>query len=166
MSLWDNLHDERGMVKLEDGSLCESDVLNVIQKINEYDPGHLKVQYLERAAATGDAPWRIIELCKDGEWRVLFYVWQMDERVLERLRAADCYTVDVMFSMDKHNASLRAVEGRRFQEKMGEAKDIVEHVLKSPKGRYTFRDGDKLVTIDDDNKPSWKINGANADGST
>lgn len=154
--MWDELHNPEGLVKLDDSTLIEQDVLNIVKKIYEYD-SNLKVQYLERAAAMGDAPYRIIERCNDGEWRVIFYAWTLDERVLDRLRMADCHMVDVLSAMDSHNASLRQREGRRFQERMGQAHDITEHVLKSPKGRYTFKDGEKLVTIDDDPKPSWKV---------
>lgn len=153
---WDELHQPDSMVKLDDSTFVEQDVLNVVQKIYEYD-SNLKVQYLERAAAMGDAPYRIIERCNDGEWRVIFYAWTLDERVVERIRLADCHAVDVLSSMDSHNASLRQREGRRFQERMGEAADLTTHILKSPKGRYSFKDGDKLVTIDDDPKPSWTV---------
>jgi hypothetical protein len=153
---WDELHTPDTMVKLDDSTFVEQDVLNVVQKIYEYDP-NLKVQYLERAAAMGDAPYRVIERCNDGEWRVIFYAWKLDERVLERIRMADCHMVDVLSTVDKHNASLRQREGRRFQERMGEANDLTTHILKSPKGRYTFKDGEKLVTVDDDPKPSWKV---------
>jgi len=155
---WDELHNENSMVKLDDSTVVERDVLNVVQQIMEYDE-NLKVQYLERAAEVGDAPWRVIERCKDGEWRVLFYTWHMDQRVMERIRMADCHAVDILSSLDSHNVSLRQREGRRFQERMGEAQDIVEHIITSPKGRYTFKDGDKLVTVDDDPKPSWKVEG-------
>jgi len=153
---WDELHSPDGMVKLDPSSVVEHDVLNVIQQIMDYDSA-LKVQYLERAGKMGDAPWRVVERCKDNEYRVLFYAWQMDERVLERIRLSDCHAVDVLSSLDSHNASLRQREGRRFQERMGEAADITQHILKSPKGTYSFKDGDKKVTVDDDPKPSWKV---------
>jgi hypothetical protein len=155
--MWDELHNPEGYVKLDDGSLVDRDVLGIIEQVHAYDP-NLKVQYLERAAALGDAPWRIIERCKDGEWRVIFYAWQMDARVLDRIRAADCHMVDVLGGVESNNASLRKAEGRRFQERMEEAKDIVKHIIDSPKGRYSFKNDDgQLVTVDDDPKPSWKI---------
>ena len=153
---WEELHNPDGLVKLEDGSVCEHDVFNMIQKIMEYDE-NLKVQYLERAAAAGDAPWRIIEQCNDGEWRVIFYAWEMDQRVLDRIHLADMRYRDVFSDMDAHNASLRTREGRRFQESVDEAHDLTTHILKSPKGRYTFKQGNRKVTIDDDPKPSWKV---------
>lgn len=162
---WDELHNPDGLVRLEDGSLVERDVLGIVERICQYDE-NLKVQYLERAAAAGDAPWRVIEQCNDGEWRVLFYAWEMDQRVLDRIHLADMRYRDVFGDMDVNNASLRSREGRRFQESLEEANDITAHILKSPKGRYTFKKDDgTLVTVDDDKKPSWKINGENADGS-
>lgn len=155
--MWNELQNSNNTVRLDESTVVERDVLNIIQRVMEYDP-NLKVQYLERAASAGDAPWRIIERCRDGEYRVIFYAWQMDERVLERIRSADCFSVDVMSGMESNNASLRQLEGRRFQEQMDEAKDIVEHILNSSKGRYTFKNPDgELVTIDDDPKPSWKV---------
>jgi hypothetical protein len=148
------------MVKLDEATVVERDVLNIIQQVMEYDE-NLKVQYLERAAAAGDAPWRIIERCRDGEWRVIFYTWQMDQRVLDRIKLADCHSVDVLSAMDSNNASLRKREGRRFQERIGEAGDITKHILQSSKGRYTFKnEKGELVTIDDDPKPSWKVEDA------
>lgn len=153
---WEELHTPDGMVRLDESTCVERDVLNIIGQIVEYDPS-LKVQYLEKAAAAGDAPWRIIEQCRDGEWRVIFYTWQMDQRVMERIRQADCHAVDILANTDDHNFSLRQREGRRFQERLGEANDITQHILKSPKGRYSFIDGDKKVTVDDDPKPSYKV---------
>jgi hypothetical protein len=133
---WNALHTPDNFVRLDESTIVEHDVLNVIQKITDYDP-NLKVQYLDKAAALGDAPWRIIERCKDGEWRVLFYTWQMDERVLDRIRMADCNAVDVFGAMDANNRSLRELEGRRFRERMDEAADIALHVVKSVK-KHTY----------------------------
>lgn len=134
--MWDQVHTPEGFVRLDESTIVEHDVLNIIQKIMEYDH-NLKVQYLEKAAQLGDAPWRVIERCKDGEWRVLFYAWQMDERVLDRIRLADCHAVDILGAVDANNRSLRELEGRRFQERMAEAKDIALHVVKSVK-KHTY----------------------------
>lgn len=134
--MWDQVHTPEGFVRLDESTIVEHDVLNIIQKIMEYDH-NLKVQYLEKAAQLGDAPWRVIERCKDGEWRVLFYAWQMDERVLDRIRLADCHAVDILGAVDANNRSLRELEGRRFRERMDEAKDIALHVVKSVK-KHTY----------------------------
>jgi hypothetical protein len=142
---WDGLHADNSMVKLDESTVVEHDVLNVIQKIMDYDQ-NLKVQYLESAGSLGDAPWRVIERCKDGEWRVLFYAWEMDERVLDRIRMADCHSVDVLSAMDSNNRSLRELEGRRFRERMDEAVDIASHVVGSVnKNEYTVKTEGKEI---------------------
>lgn len=151
---YDDPDSQGHLVKLDDSTFVERDVLNIIQKIYEYDP-NLKVQFLNKAAELGDAPYRIIEKCKDEEWRVIFYAWQLDERVLDQLRMADTHTVSVLAALDANNDAVRAREGRRFRENMDIAKDIVAHVVKSPKGRYSFIDNGRKVFIDDDPKPSW-----------
>lgn len=150
--------DREHLVELSEGVLVEQDVLRVVQKVMEYDP-NIKIQYLNHAAALGDAPYRLIERCKDGEWRTIFYVWTLDDRVLDRLRAADCHSVDVLSNIDANNASLRQKEGRRFREEvMGEAKDMVMSIISSPKGRYSLPVGeDRILHIDDDPKPSWYV---------
>lgn len=147
--MYESEYDRGHLVRLDDGQFVERDVLNIIEKIYHYDP-NLKVQYLEEAASLGDAPYRIIERCRDGQWRTVFYVWQLDERVLERLYAADTQRHNVLGRMDAHNASLRKDQERRYEDKRLEQVDIAKHVLASPKGRYSFTYDGKWVEIDDD----------------
>ncbi len=138
-------------VRLEDGSIIEQDVLGIIEKVMEYDP-NLRVQYLDpdRFPEMTDAPFRIIERCPDGLDRVVFSVWTLNEEVMHRLYAADNKKTDVIWQMDRTNQAARASKERRFAEEREESKDIIEHVLKSPKGKYTFKnEQDEIVTIDD-----------------
>lgn len=145
-------YPDRGhLVRLDDGSFVERDVLNIVQKIMDYDP-NIKVQYLDYAANLGEAPWRVVELCKDGQWRTVFYCWTLDDRVLMRLRAADTQLTDVQGNLESNNERVRREHFRRYRDRMEQAKDITSHILASPKGRYSFTDPDtgKHVTIDDD----------------
>jgi hypothetical protein len=137
------------LVRIDDGCFVERDVLSVIQKIQDYDP-NLKVQYLEYAANLNEAPWRIIELCKDGKWRLVFYCWSLDQRVLERLYAADTHKLDVLGKLDKNNNNIRNETQKRYREEMDQALDITKHMVKSPKGRWSFTDRGQKVTVDDD----------------
>lgn len=143
--------DRSGLVRLDDGNLVERDVLGIVEKICEYDP-NLKVQYLDPALGPGltEAPYRIVEVCPDGEVRPVFSVWTLDDTVLERLYNADTKKLDVLANLDLKNLAARNSQERRFQEIKDEDNDIIAHVLKSPKGKYTFKNRyDKLVTIDD-----------------
>jgi len=147
--MYDDPNDRGHLVRLDDNSFVERDVLNIIEKIYHYDP-NLKVQYLEQAASLGDAPWRIVELCRDGQWRTVFYVWTLDQRVLDRLYAADTHHHNVLAKLDAHNASLKRDAQRRYEDKRLEQLDITKHVLDSPKGRYSFNYDGRWVEIDDD----------------
>ena len=138
------------LVRLDDSSWVERDVLRIAEAIQDYDE-NLKLQFLGDRAAAGDAPYRLVELCPDGHWRVVFDIWELDDRVLERLFNADTRRVDILLSLDRNNNRVRRDNDRRYRESMAEAKDIVKHMLKSSKGKYSFpnNDGD-IVTVDDD----------------
>lgn len=150
MTQTDGTFEKGHYVKLDDGSLVERDVLNIVERVYEYD-SNLKVQYLEWAGKLGEPPYRIMELCRDNVWRTVFGVWKLDETVLERLYAADHLNHDILAKIDTQNAMVRKGLKRRYEERMESAADMVEHYLKSPKGRYSIRDEvtGKKITLDD-----------------
>lgn len=138
-------------VKLDDGVFVERDVLNIVEKIREYDP-NLRVQYLDpqKFEDITDAPYRIVEVCPDGEVRPVFSVWTLDETVLEKIYLADNQKHDILAAIDGKNLLVKKDKERRYQEERDEAKDIIVHVLKSPKGKYSFKNPmGKMVVIDD-----------------
>lgn len=139
------------LVEMSNGSLVEQDVLNIVEKIRDYDP-NLRVKYcLPGSEEFGDAPYKITEICRDGEERKVMSIWKLDETVLERLYAADNARNNVLVDIENNNLLAQKVELRRYREEMDEAKDMLEHYLKSPKGRYSMIDpktGNK-ITIDD-----------------
>lgn len=145
-----NENEQGYLVRMDDGSLVERDVLNIIEKIRDYDPC-LKVQYLEHAANINDAPWRLIELCKDGKWRTVFYFWELNEKVLHRLYAADTHFTDVQHRLEKNNENIRRADEQRYKERILEAHDITKTFLKSRQNnKWTFKnEQDELVTIED-----------------
>lgn len=129
--------DQR-LVELAAGVYVERDTLHVVERIMEYDP-NLRVKYLDpdRGGELGDPPYKIFERCPDGHERLVFSVWTLDERVLERLWAADTQRHDIVNVLGITNARARGNLTRRFQEEREAAKDIVEAIIKSPKGSYT-----------------------------
>lgn len=127
-----------GIVQLDDGMLVESDVLRIAEKIQEYDP-NLKLQYLERPESLGDPPFRVLEKCKDGKWRVAFTAWQLDDRLLERIMAADTRIQDLDAIITNKNIKAREDKNRRYQEQMDEAAEMVKAIASSPKDTYTIK---------------------------
>ena len=142
------------LIPLADGSLVESDVLRIVEKIQEYDE-NLVLKYCPPSVADlTDAPYALFEKCKDGIERLVFYIWELNDTVIERIYLADNNHRNVQAAIDKNNAKVKYDINKRYQEKLEECGDIVKSYLKSPKGRWAFKkdDGTKVILDDDCNK--------------
>jgi hypothetical protein len=146
------------LVRIADGVYVEQDVLNIVEKIQQYDP-NLKVKYCDPDRAEfGDEPYRIVEICPDGMERVVFGTWTLDERVMDRLYAADNLKTDVLANIDRNNRLVELEMERRYTDKKLEANDIMTHYFNSRKGRWSFvNDAGQKVTIDDQEGRKAKI---------
>lgn len=140
---------QKRLAELADGSWIEHDVLNIVEKVQAYDP-NLKVQYLDPALADDitDAPYRILEKCPDGNWRVVFTVWELDERVLERLYRADNQRGNILHGLDGANLLAKRNQERRYKDEQEALAEMVRDTIKSPKDTYSARNpvtGEKHV---------------------
>lgn len=147
------------LVEIAEGVYVEQDVLNIVDKIRAYDP-NLKVKFCNPALAeTGDAPYKIVEVCPDGIERIVFSVWQLDDKVMERLYAADNSRTNVLVDIHNNNLLAKKIEERRYQEEKEEDRDLIASYLKSPKGQYSFRrrQDDALVIVDDQEGRKHKV---------
>lgn len=144
----DSIKDK--LIPMADGSLVESDVLRIAEKIAEYDD-NLRLKYCPPSVADmTDAPYALFERCRDGIERLVFYIWELDDRILERIYLADNAHRNVMDEVEKANEKVKADIQRRYEEKVAEDADILKSFLNSPKGRWSFNqpDGTK-ITLDD-----------------
>jgi hypothetical protein len=140
---------KKRLVEIAEGVYVEADVMGIVARIQEYDP-NLKVKFLGHGGDAGDAPYKLVELCPDGLERVVFDIWELDNRILDRIMAADNARGLVIEGVEKANAKARIDMTRRYRESMDEANDIVKTFLKSKtKSKWTVKDGDRLVTIED-----------------
>jgi len=147
------LNTAADLLHADDNALLreQADVFRIVEKIREYDP-NLDVAYLDPdKGSIADAPYVIFEWCRDGVPRVIFSVWELNDRVMERVYAADTTKFDVEGAIDKANARTRKELEEKSKESFGVAKDIVQHIVASPKGTYSFPSttGD-VVTLRDD----------------
>jgi hypothetical protein len=150
---------KKRLIEMSDGSYVESDVLNIVEKIRAYD-SNLNVKYCDpRLADPADPPYKIVERCPDGIERVVFGVWELNEKVLERLYAADNARTNVLLDLHGNNILAKKEQDRRFNEISLEDQDLVSHLLKSPKGRYSFRRrmDDALIVVDDQEGRTHKV---------
>lgn len=136
------------LVKVQ-GQLVERDALHIAEKIAEYDP-NLYVQYLESTDRINDPPFRVMERCRDNVDRVAFTAWTLDDRLMQRIYAADTARTNPSENIFDVNERVRQEDRRRYRERMDDANDIAEHVLKSPKSRYTYKNPDtgKITTFE------------------
>ena len=131
----------------------DHDVANVVNEVARLWPD-LKIQYCMDPGIT-DPPYRVVELCKDGEWRPVLNVWQLDNRLLDMLYECDSHRVDVLKALDLHNAGVRKAQKEAEDSWRNAAKDVMAAVFKSPKGTYTIPDErpgheGEIIRIDDD----------------
>ena len=155
MTADDLLHSDPGAIMRE-----QSDVFRIVDRIREYDP-NLDIAYLdpEKASSLTDAPYVIFERCRDGKNRVLFSVWKLDDSVLDRIKMADTTVFDVQGAIELANARARKEIADKKVERFGEAKDIVKHIVASPKGTYSFpsTQGDVVTLRDDEGITKRKV---------
>lgn len=144
---WDAISMDGELVQVQD------DVAHVVKEINRLWPD-LKVQYCPDPDP-GDAPFRVVELCRDNVWRPVLSVWALDNRLLDMLHNCDSYKVDVLAELDRHNAVVKAEQAELEATWRNAAKDVLLQAFRSPKGRYTIPDTrpgheGEIVVIDDD----------------
>lgn len=140
---------KKRLIELSDGSVMEEDLYGIVERVRNYDPS-LRIKYLACNGVVSDAPYAIFELCPDGIERKVFDIWELDERVMERLYAADNRKHNILANIDANNNKVRAEQQRNFYERQLADADLIETMLKSNKGRWTFKnDKGALVQIDD-----------------
>lgn len=125
------------LVDLGNGVLVEEDVNNVVEKLRRYDE-NLIVQYLDPDKAEFmDAPYRIMELCPDGLVRPIMSVWELDDRVVEKIQGLDKYRNNILELLDKQNKKAQDEVRRRYRMEVEAVTEMVAGVLRSPKDTYT-----------------------------
>ena len=127
------------LIQLAEGVYVEQDALRIAEKIQEYDP-NLRLKYCAEYSSLSDAPYKLVELCPDGVERIVFDIWELDDRVIEKLYAADTKYQDINAMLDKKNEAARKDERRRYKELTDEANDIAKSVFNSSKDTYRFTD--------------------------
>lgn len=141
------------IIDLGDGVLCEADVYRIVEQVRAYDP-NLDIIALNpnhRDIDLTDAPYVLVEKCKDGQWRPVSEFWVLDERVMQVVESADMNRRDLLAAIDGQNAKARAAEARRYEDFREEVKDIVKHIG-GMKSKYTVQDprtGEHIAFYDD-----------------
>jgi hypothetical protein len=135
-----------GNLLVVDGQIVERDALRIAEAIKDYD------ESLDPDLAdVNEAPFIVCERRKtDGALIRVMEAWELDERILERIYAADTQRSDVLLGLEKKEVQMRRDQQSRYQEKRDANKDLVESIVKNMKSKYTFEKDGKKVTLYDD----------------
>lgn len=135
-----------------DGQFVNARVSRVVEAINTYYHGEVRVTYLpEKARTDGQAAFAVEHHPSGQRPYVIFYVKNeedFDERVLQRLIFNDQRHGKVDISeLEAWDKAKAAVSRQEYLDAMEEANDIAFHVFKSPKNTYKVN---KDLIIQDD----------------
>jgi len=133
------INNQAPEIVMVQGIPVERDALRVAEAIHEYDE-NLRLQFVPESASIGEAPFRVVERCRDGVERVAMYAWKLDGELLQRIQAADCAARDLDDIITRKNREAKDRINRRYREAMEEATEIAHAVLRSDKSKYTVRD--------------------------
>jgi len=129
-------------------ALVEHDALRIAQAIKDYDED-LDVVCLDpysQEIKVNSAPYMVVCKMPDGTYQKVFDAWQLDDRVLERIWAADCQRFDTLQSIDKINNGIKMTKENRYRDKMEDNNELAVAILRSQKSSFTFKNerGDEV----------------------
>ena len=129
-------YGKKRLIELSNGIIVEEDVLGIVKRIQQYDP-NLTIQYCDPdKSEVYDAPYRIMEQCPDGIQRMVMEVWELDERVIQRLFASDTQRHNVLEGVDNRNAMVMAGIRQRYRDENAALSELVRDILNTPKDTY------------------------------
>lgn len=114
-----------------DGMIVEKDLYNVAQQIKKYDE-NLELLYLDpdrdQDGNISAEPWILAERCTDGQLRKIKGYWQLDERVMADIEAADTQRHNLEAVIAGKRIAIQQETERRYKELKEHRMDIVAHI--------------------------------------
>ena len=138
-----------------DGAVVERKALYIAEKIKDYDE-NLELLCLDPDMAEGitDAPFIVAErVMQDGlpVLKPVLRAYELDDRILERIYAADTKRYDVLGDILKSEENFHKDNERRYKDMREEIKDQVAHIA-GMKSKYSITDritGEVIMFYDD-----------------
>lgn len=144
------------MVVLDDGKnyidmgncLVEADALRVVQAIRDYDE-NLEVICLNPSdpnVKITDAPFVVLQRMGNGTYQKVLEAWELDDRILERVWAADQHRNNQFQTLEQMEKAAREGSDKRYREALDMANEVALSIVASKASSYSFknREGDKV----------------------
>jgi hypothetical protein len=124
-------------IPTDDGRWVSESHERIARIIKDYDPT-LSLAYIPPdKREPGDVPFAVIHEPMGKPAYIVFTAETCDERILERLWAADTVKQgDILTNLDAHNAAVEAVKLKKKMDEQENRLDFVESVIKSPLNTY------------------------------
>lgn len=123
-------------VATEDGQFVSAEHQRIAEIIADYDPD-LQLLWIPPAnREPGDAPFAVLHSPAGKPPYVVCYADDCDERLLARVFSMDSAKQDIWSEIEKSEAAREAIKLKRDMDEAEERKDLVEHIIKSPKATY------------------------------
>lgn len=134
-----NLFDIESLpVATEDGHFVSEKHMRLVEVIREYDR-NLDVEWIpDGKRSADDAPFRVVHTHPVSGYRyVVCYADDLDGPLLERIIKMDAQrNGNILSDIDAHNAAIKALAQKKWEEEKAEAIDLAYHIFRSPKTRY------------------------------
>lgn len=108
----------------------------IAEIIADYDPDIHLAWIPPDKREPGDSPFAVVHTPVGQPSYIAFYADECDERLLARVFANDLAKNDVWAQLEKAEAAREAIKLKRQMDEAEERKDLVQHIIKSPKSRY------------------------------
>ncbi len=134
-----------------DGAIVERDALRIVEKLQEYDD-RLYVLCLDPdRAEINDAPFIVVREKDNGSSERVLEAWELDDKIIERVWAADCSKHDILDKLVKMEQAKKNELDKKHAEEMGSATELLVSAVKNPRSSFSFKDKatDDLVKVHD-----------------
>lgn len=141
-----------------DGNIVERDALHIAEKIQDYDPDLMLICADPDDPRMGfaTAPFLVIRQRTDGTYERVLEAWELDDRILERIWAADGTRNNQLDQLVKMERQQQRDKETAEKEVMGANHELFAAALANPKSSFSFknREGD-LVTVKDEHPVTY-----------
>lgn len=123
-------------VATDEGYFVSQKHQQIAEIINDYEPTLALVWIPPDKREPGDSPFAVMHSPVGVPPYIVFHADECDERILERIFAADQAHNDVLTQLDIKNAAVEAMRLKQQMDEADEKKEIVKSIVKSPKQKY------------------------------
>jgi hypothetical protein len=123
-------------VATDEGYFVSQEHQRIAEIINDYEPTLNLVWIPPDKREPGDSPFAVMHSPLGQPPYIVFHADECDERIIQRVFAADSKHHDILTELEINNRAAEAIKLKREMDEAEEKKDVVKSIVKSPKQKY------------------------------